>query len=109
MATVVQRVRASLKEQLKRKGASEYHFDRLVEDYCSLVEIKEKLQKDIDENGVTITEYNIKGFEIHKTNPAVAELTRINTAALKILDKLGINADDNIPANSEGGADDTGL
>ncbi len=107
MATITQRIKMSLKEQLKRKGASEYHFERLIEDYCDLLEIKAKLKKDIDENGVTITELNVKGAEVHKANPAVAEIAKINTAALKILDKLGINADDNI--QDKGDSDDTGL
>ena len=50
---------------------------------------------------------NTKGFEVHKTNPAIAEVTRVTTTMLKILDTLGINADDNIA--DVGGADDTGL
>lgn len=38
---------------------------------------------------------------MHKTNPAVAEVTRVVKAMLNILDKLGINADDNIKDGDE--------
>lgn len=101
MATISQKISKSLKEQLKRKGADEYHFEKLVDDYCMLFETKTKLQQDISENGVVLTEYNVKGNEVHKTNPAVAEVTRVVKAMLNILDKLGINADDNIKDGGE--------
>lgn len=107
MATIVQKINNSLNEQLVRKGADEYHFKKLVDDYCELVKIKQKLQEDVNEKGVTITEYNVKGFEVHKTNPAVVEITKVTTSMLKILDSLGINADDNI--KSDGDTDDCGL
>lgn len=107
MATRAQLLAHSLNEQLKRKGACEYHFQKLVDDYCRLFEIKEKLLEDIKQNGVTITEQNVKGFEIHKTNPAVSEMTRVSASMLKILDKLNISADDNIKNSEE--EDDSGL
>lgn len=107
MATISQRIAKSLKEQLRRKGADEYHFEKLVDDYCFLAETKAKLQEDVEENGVTITECNTKGYEVHKTNPSVSEITRVSAAMLKILDTLGINADDNI--EDGGGEDDSGL
>lgn len=107
MATIVQRLEKSLKEQLKRKGAYEYHFEKMVDDYISLFETKEELKNDVKEKGATLTEYNVKGFEVHKTNPSIAEITRVNAAMLKILDNLGIRADDNIPKGDED--DDSGL
>lgn len=107
MATTVQMLAKSLKEQLKRRGADEYHFSKLVDDYCFLYETKQKLMEDIKKTGTTITEYNVKGFEVHKTNPAIAELTKVSAAMLKILDLLDINPDNNI-ADCEGN-DDTGL
>ena len=54
MATISQKISKSLKEQLKRKGADEYHFEKLVDDYCMLFETKTKLQQDISENGVVL-------------------------------------------------------
>lgn len=107
MATISQLLAKSLKEQLKRRGANEYHFFKLVDDYCFLYETKQKLMEDIKENGTTVTEHNVKGFEVHKTNPSITELTKVNASMLKILDTLGIDPDNNI--QKEDMADDTGL
>ena len=107
MATISQRIRCSLLEQLNRKNAKEYHFEKLVDDYCELYDIKARLIKDVKENGVTITELNVKGYEVHKANPAISEISKISGAMLKILAQLNINAEDNISKNEE--QDDTGL
>lgn len=85
MATISQRIRCSLLEQLERKNAKEYHFEKLVDDYCELYDIKAGLIKDVKENGVTITELNVKGYEVHKANPAISEISKISGAMLKIL------------------------
>ncbi len=107
MATISQRIRCSLIEQLNRKNAKEYHFEKLVDDYCELYDIKAKLIKDVKENGVTITELNVKGYEVHKANPAISEISKISGAMLKILSQLNISAEDNISQGEEN--NDTGL
>lgn len=96
MATISQRIRCSLLKQLERKNAKEYHFEKLVDDYCELYDIKAGLIKDVKENGVTITELNVKGYEVHKANPAISEISKISGAMLKILSQLNISAEDNI-------------
>lgn len=96
MATVEQNLRKSLKDQLKRKGAKEYHFEKLVDDYISLFGIKEELKKDIEEHGIRVTAFSAKGIPMEKINPAVTEITKVSTQMLKILDKLGISPDANI-------------
>lgn len=96
MATISQRIRCSLLEQLERKNAKEYHFEKLVDDYCELYDIKARLIEDVKENGVTITELNVKGYEVHKANPAISEISKISGAMLKILSQLNISAEDNI-------------
>lgn len=107
MATISQRIRCSLIEQLERKNAKEYHFEKLVDDYCELYDIKAKLIRDVKENGVTITECNVKGYEVHKANPAISEISKISGAMLKILSQLNISAEDNISQGEEN--NDTGL
>jgi phage terminase small subunit len=107
MATVSQRIRCSLLEQLERKNAKEYHFEKLVDDYCELYDIKARLIKDVKENGVTITELNVKGYEVHKANPAISEIAKISGAMLKILSQLNISAEDNISECED--KNDTGL
>ena len=96
MAMISQRIRCSLLEQLERKNAKEYHFEKLVDDYCELYDIKARLIEDVKENGVTITELNVKGYEVHKANPAISEISKISGAMLKILSQLNISAEDNI-------------
>ena len=93
---ISQRIRCSLLEQLERKNAKEYHFEKLVDDYCELYDIKARLIEDVKENGVTITELNVKGYEVHKANPAISEISKISGAMLKILSQLNISAEDNI-------------
>lgn len=107
MATISQRIRCSLIEQLNRKNAKEYHFEKLVDDYCELYDIKAKLIEDVKENGVTITELNVKGYEVHKANPAISEISKISGAMLKILSQLNISAEDNISESED--KNDTGL
>ena len=80
----------------ERYIAKEYHFEKLVDDYCELYDIKAGLIKDVKENGVTITELNVKGYEVHKANPAISEISKISGAMLKILSQLNISAEDNI-------------
>lgn len=61
-----------------------------------MYDIKAGLIKDVKENGVTITELNVKGYEVHKANPAISEISKISGAMLKILSQLNISAEDNI-------------
>ena len=56
---------------------------------------------------MTITEYNVKGFEVHKANPAISEISKISGAMLKILSQLNISAEDNISECED--KNDTGL
>lgn len=101
MATVKQRLEKSLKNQLKLKGAQEYHFEKLVDDYIALYEIKEKLKKDIEEHGVRVEVPTAKGVLQEKMNPAVTEITKVSTQMIKILDKLGISPDANISGDDD--------
>lgn len=101
MATIKQRLEKSLKNQLLLKGAKEYHFEKLVDDYLMLFEIKEKLKKDIEENGTRIETLSAKGVPMEKINPAIAEITKVSSQMLKILDKLGISPGENISGDND--------
>lgn len=107
--TRAQLIEKSLKEQIKLKKADVYHFLKLIEDYCSLFEIQEKLKNEVKEKGVTIITYNSKGLEVEKINPAITEITKVNNQMIKILSVLGISPDENIIADGTGGGDDSGL
>lgn len=101
MATKGQRIEASLREQLERKGADKYHFEKLIEDYCQLYEIKELLQRDINETGTVIETFNSRGQRISKPNPAIAERLKVSAQMLKILSTLEISPDSNIGGDEE--------
>ena len=101
MATIRQRLENSLKNQLKRKGADEYHFSKLIDDYLMLFDIKEKLKKDIEERGVTVEVLSARGVPTEKANPSITEITKVSSQMLKILDKLSISPGENISGDDD--------
>lgn len=96
MATKSQLLANSIRKQLKARDAEEYHFQKMIEDYCNLNEIKDSLQKSIRENGTVIKEKNSKGFDVTKTNPAISEMIKVEAQMLKIASTLGLTPEENI-------------
>ena len=68
------KIRESLIEQLRSKGADIDALVDRVDDYVKLWEIKEQLQKSIDTDGAIIEECNNVGAMIKKPHPAIKEL-----------------------------------
>lgn len=87
------RVKNSLIEQLTQMGANIPFFEDLVEDYMCLWDVKNGLQKDIKERGVTYIDVSSVGVEMMKNNPSTKELTMVNRQMLSILEKLGLSTD----------------
>lgn len=87
------RVKNSLIEQLTQMGANIPFFEDLVEDYMCLWDVKNGLQKDIKERGVTYIDVSSVGVEMTKNNPSTKELTMVNRQMLSILEKLGLSTD----------------
>lgn len=84
------RIEASLLEQLEvNKIDMEYNTD-LIGDYMALWLTKCMLIDDINKRGVTVNYNNGGGQKGKKKNESVAELTKVNTQMLKILDSLGL-------------------
>lgn len=86
-------VKNSLIEQLTQMGAKMPFFEDLIEDYMCLWEVKNGLQKDIKERGVTYKDVSSVGVEMMKNNPSTKELTMVNRQMLSILEKLGLSTD----------------
>lgn len=86
-------VKNSLIEQLTQMGANIPFFEDLVEDYMCLWDVKNGLQKDIKERGVTYKDVSSVGVEMMKNNPSTKELTMVNRQMLSILEKLGLSTD----------------
>lgn len=87
------RVKNSLIEQLTQIGANIPFFEDLVEDYMCLWDVKNGLQEDIKERGVTYIDVSSVGVEMMKNNPSTKELTMVNRQMLSILEKLGLSTD----------------
>lgn len=86
-------VKNSLIEQLTQIGANIPFFEDLVEDYMCLWDVKNGLQTDIKERGVTYIDVSSVGVEMMKNNPSTKELTMVNRQMLSILEKLGLSTD----------------
>ena len=87
------KVRESLIEQLALKGATKDHYIDLISDYMKLWDVKNALQADIKDRGVTFKDYSSTGVMMQKNNPSVKELVMVNRQMLSILKELGLSTD----------------
>ncbi len=85
-------IKASLLAQLAANGTNSEYFLDLVNDYCELWDIKQRLISDIAERGVVYMDKSSVGVEMQKNNPSVKELLNTNRQMLAILEKLKIDA-----------------
>lgn len=100
MAKKSAKVKRSLLQQLKAKGAKLAHFVSLVEDYCWYYDQVEAMKEDIAERGLTYTAISSTGKEYEKDNPSVKLVPTYTRQMLQILKDLGISTDD-IPAEED--------
>lgn len=93
-------IKEDLKSQLISQGKFGRQFDDMVEDYLYLVDLKERLKNDIDENGIRYKNTGGNGFTSFKPNESCERLLKTNAQMLKILQDLDLKAPD------EGGGDE---
>lgn len=93
-------IREDLRNQLISQGKFGKQFDDMVEDYLYLVDLKERLKHDIDENGIRYENTGGNGFKTFKPNESCERLLKTNAQMLKILQDLELKAPD------EGGGDE---
>lgn len=93
-------IKEDLKNQLISQGKFGRQFDDMVEDYLYLVDLKERLKNDIDENGIRYENTGGNGFTSFKPNESCERLLKTNAQMLKILQDLDLKAPD------EGGGDE---
>lgn len=84
---------ASLRKQLKDKGADVAFFEDLVSDYMDLWDTKNELTKDIKARGVNYDDVSSVGVMMKKSNPSIKERFMVHRQMVMILDKLGLKAD----------------
>lgn len=89
------KIKLAIERQLKEKNIYKFaHYQNLVDDYMKFWDIKNMLQEDIKERGVSIYWCNGGGQEGYKKNDSISELLKVNKQMLVILYDLGIRASD---------------
>lgn len=95
------RIKKSLMDQLTQKGLDGEFYKNLIEDYIYFYRMKDRLQKEIDNDGAIIRYQNSYGSMVTKKNDACDMLLKTNAQMLKILDFLKIKPDENIDMSDD--------
>lgn len=93
MAVTLERLRESLIEQLKSKGADVDCFIDLVDTYMFYTRKERKMQADINKRGLFFTTISSTGKSYVKDNPSIKNAVIYNKQRLAILNQLGLNID----------------
>lgn len=91
--TIRSRVKKSLIEQLKAKGADIDIFTDQINDYMAMWDLKESLKADIEENGLRMMYRTAHGGRAEKDNPSVKQLPAVNKQMLMLLKQMEISTD----------------
>ena len=94
-------IKKDLLDQLERNGTVGEYYGDLVNDYMILWDAKSKLLADIKKRGTKVDVIMTGGFVNIKTNDSIADLIRVNSQMLKILDSLGLK-----PTQTDGDEDE---
>ena len=86
-------IEQALKDQLKVNNTDTKYYNDIVTDYMRLWDIKNKLLKDIEERGVSVTYNHGGGQSGVKSNDSVALLLKVSERMMKLLDSMGIKPD----------------
>ena len=92
MASIA-KIKKSLIKQLKNKNADLDCFTSLINDYAWFCKEERVMQKDIKENGHSISTNSASGFPIIKENPAIKNAIMYNKQKLSILKELDLRTD----------------
>ena len=97
-----QAIKEDLQSQLISQNKFGKQFDDMIDDYLYFVELKERLQHDIDINGIRYKTTGGNGFTTYKPNESHERLLKTNGQMLTILEKLDLKAPDEGPKEGEG-------
>lgn len=86
----ITRIKKDLKEQLAAQKKTGKFYEDLVDDYIFLKELKDKMKKDIEVNGIRLKVTNGNGFQTEKPNESCTNIIKVNAQMLKILSELNI-------------------
>ena len=91
--TIRARVKTSLIEQLRAKGADIDIFTDQINDYMTMWDLKESLKADIEKNGLRMMYSTANGGRAEKDNPSVKQLPAVNKQMLMLLKQMEISTD----------------
>lgn len=91
--TIRKKVKKSLQEQLKAKGADIELFNDQINDYMSMWDLKERLKDDIEKNGLRLDYTTANGGKAEKDNPSVKQMPLVNKQMLMLLKQMDISTE----------------
>lgn len=89
-----EKIKEDLKDQLVAQNKFGTQFDDMISDYLYFIELKERLQQDLDINGFRYKTTGGNGFTTYKANESYERLLKTNAQMLKILQDLDLKAPD---------------
>ena len=85
------KIRNSLIQQLKNRGADVEHFLALIDDYIWYYNQEKAMQKDIKTKGMSYKAISASGKEYEKENPSIKNAVMYNKEKLAILKQLELS------------------
>ena len=89
--TSATKIRNSLIQQLKNRGADVEHFLALIDDYIWYYNQEKAMQKDIKTKGMSYKAISASGKEYEKENPSIKTAVMYNKEKLAILKQLELS------------------
>ena len=89
--TSATKIRNSLIQQLKNRGADVEHFLALIDDYIWYYNQEKAMQKDIKVKGMSYKAISASGKEYEKENPSIKNAVMYNKEKLAILKQLELS------------------
>lgn len=86
-------IKKGLKDIITAKGSKSIVYDELIETYAELWETEQKLQSDIDENGIRVIKTDGRGQPREEDNTSIQKKQQSAKLRLGILKQLGIDPD----------------
>lgn len=102
----VSKIKESLMEQLKAKGADVELYRGMIEDYCWFWKQERAMQTDIRKRGRSYTAVSAAGKEYEKENPSVKNALLYSRQMVAILSALDLNTKTVVGGASADDADD---
>ena len=91
-----EKIRQSLIDQLKAKGASIEAYINMIDDYMTMWDEKEMLKADMKEKGLRYTVISGNGFETDRDNASFKVFPLVNKQMLMLLKQMGLTTKDAI-------------